>query len=302
MHSTQRRDRVRRRLRCLNTFLIRAGKGRLGRGARVIEYAIDVLMYTAIALYLLLAFIIYLIDVAYLKVPVSFRESLRLALLFFAIFLAFLALDLWIIEGFASLVLGLRRLADVLPGLINESVPLNGVPKCMVEYFRGDVASVLSRVYKYLLPILYLYLLAIPGTLLIAYAAYSAVSLEAYVEFVNRAVTETTMRTVLGVLGIILTIIFSIGSLFIRSRADTSSFISDVRFFLFEQFVFAIFIIILSMVVPTAIAAFYIVPLILAITIDLLVYLMLAITVIERMQSPRGRPRRRSGRLRGPYG
>jgi len=295
MHSTQRRDRVRRRLGCLNTFLIRAGRGRLGRVARVIEYAIDVLMYTAIALYFL---ILYLIDVDYLKVPVG----VGFALLLSSIFLAFLALDLWIIKGFVSLVLGLKRLADVLPALINGSEPPKDVPKCMVEYFRGDAAEVLSKVYKYLLPILYLHLLAIPGTLLIAYVAYSAASLKAYVEFVNRAVTETTMRTVLGVLGIILTIIFSIGSLFIRGRADASSFISDVRFFLFEQFAFAIFIIILSMVVPTAIAAFYIVPLILAVTIDLLAYLTLAITVIEHMQSPRGRPRRRPGRLRGPWG
>jgi hypothetical protein len=52
---------------------------------------------------------------------------------------------------------------------------------------------------------------------------------------------------------------------------------------MFEQFVFAIFIIILSMAVPTAIAVLFFVPLTLAITIDLVAYLMLAITVIEHM-------------------
>jgi hypothetical protein len=56
---------------------------------------------------------------------------------------------------------------------------------------------------------------------------------------------------------------------------------------MFEWFAFAIFIIILSMAVPTAIAPFYIVPLILAITIDLVAYLMLTTTVIEHMQLPR---------------
>jgi hypothetical protein len=282
MRSTQRRDRVRRRLRCLNTFLIRAGKDRLGRGARVIEYAIDVLKYTDIALCILLAFILYLIDVDYLKVPVG----VGFALLLSPIFLAFLLLDLWIIKGFVSLVLGLKRLADVLPALINGSEPPKDVPKCMVEYFRGDAAEVLSKVYKYLLPILYLYLLAIPGTLLTAYmaiplAGYSAVSLKAYAEFVDNVVTKTTINTALGILGIILTITFSIGSLFIRGRADASSFISDVRFFMFEQFVFAIFIIALSMAIPPVYAISSSVPLILAITIDLVAYLMLAITVIE---------------------
>jgi len=124
------------------------------------------------------------------------------------------------------------------------------------------------------------------------------------------------MRTVLGILGIILTIVFSIGSLFIRGHAEPgdvtivgkqwpkapSSFIDNVRFFMFEQFAFAIFIIALSMAIPPVYAISSSVPLTLAITIDLIAYIMLTTTVIEHMQSPRGRPRRRSGRLRGPWG
>ncbi len=280
----------------------------MGRGARVIERIAEVLMYAAIALFIL-ALIIYGIDVAYLKVPVSVatRESLWFALLFLTVFFA--SFDLWAVEGFVSLVLGLRRLADVLPGLINGSEPLGGVPECMVEYFRGDAARALSRVYRYLLPPLYLYLLAIPITLSIAYmvlflAGYSAASLEAYAEFVDRVVTETTINTALGILGIILTIVFSIGSLFIRGRAEPGgalNLVNDVRFFMFEWFAFAIFIIALSMAIPPVYAISSSVPLILAITIDLVAYLMLAIAVIEHMQSPRGRPRR-PGRLRGPWG
>jgi len=299
-------------VRCLDDFLTRAGEGRLGGGARVIRWAADGLMGIAFALFIL-AIVIYGIDVAYLtylKVPVSkaSRESLWLALLFLTVF--FTSFDLWAIEGFASLVLGLRRLADVLPGLINGSVPLGGVPECMVEYFRGDAVRILSRVYRYLLLFLYLYLLAIPITLSIAYmalflAGYSAASVSAYAEFVDNIVTKTTINTALGILGIILTIVFSIGSLLIRGRAEPGgalNLINDVRFFMFEWFAFAIFIIALSMAVPTAIAPFYIVPIILAITIDLIAYIMLAITVIEHMQSTRGKPRRRSGRLRGPWG
>ncbi|WP_162009128.1 hypothetical protein, partial [Vulcanisaeta sp. EB80] len=62
-----------------------------------------------------------------------------------------------------------------------------------------------------------------------------------------------------------------------------SSFIDNVRFFMLEQFVFAIFIIILSMAAPTAIAVLFFVPLTLAVTIDLVTYIMLVITVIEHM-------------------
>jgi hypothetical protein len=97
------------------------------------------------------------------------------------------------------------------------------------------------------------------------------------------------MRTVLGILGIILTIIFSIGSFLIRGRAEPRgalNLINDVRFFMFEWFAFAIFIIALSMAIPPVYAISSSVPLILAITIDLVAYLMLAITVIEHMQPP----------------
>jgi len=278
-------------LRCLDDFLTRAGEGRLGRGARVIERIAEVLMYAAIALFIL-AFIIYGIDVAYLKMPVSAatRESLWFALLFLTVFFA--SFDLWAIEGFVSLVLGLRRLADALPALINGSEPLDGVPECMVEYFRGDAVRILSRVYKYLLLFLFLRLFAIPITLSIAYmalflAGYSAASLSAYAEFVDRVVTETTINTALGILGIILTIIFSIGSLLIRGRAEPRgalNLINDVRFFMFEWFAFAIFIIALSMAIPPVYAISSSVPLTLAVTIDLVAYLMLAITVIEHTQ------------------
>ena len=110
------------------------------------------------------------------------------------------------------------------------------------------------------------------------------------------------MRTVLDILGIILTIVFSIGSLFLRGHAEPgdvtivgkqwpkapSSFIDNVRFFMFEQFAFAIFIIALSMAIPPVYAISSSVPLTPAITIDLVAYLMLAITVIEHTQPPSG--------------
>jgi len=279
-------------MKCLDDFLTSAGGGRLGGSAHVIKRIAKVLMGIAIVLYAL-APIIYLIDVVYLKVPVGVasRKSLWFALLFITVFFA--SFDLWAIEGFASLVLGLRRLADALPALINGSETPKDVPKCVNEYFRGDAGEVLSRVYRYLLLPLYLYLLAIPITLFIAYmalflAGYSAASLSAYAEFVDKVVTHTTINTDLGILGIILTIIFSIGSLFISGRAEPEGvpgFINGVRFFMFEWFAFAILIIVLSMAIPPVYAISSSVPLTLAITIDLIAYLMLTIIVIEHTQT-----------------
>ena len=155
-------------MKCLDDFLTGAGEGRLGGGARVIEYVAEVLMGTTLALYIS-APIIYLIIAVYLKVliGVASRESLLFALLFLTVFFA--SFDLLAIEGFASLVLGLRRLAGALPALINGSKTPKGVPKCMNDYFRGDAGEVLSRVYRYLLLPLYLYLFAIPLTIFIPF-------------------------------------------------------------------------------------------------------------------------------------
>jgi len=310
-------------LRCLDDFLTSAGEGRLGSGARVIRCAADVLMGIAFALYIL-ALIIYGIDVVHLKVPVSkaFRESLWFSSLSITVF--FTSFDLLFIGGYVSLVLGLRRLADALPVLINGSETPEGVPECVSDYFRGDAAEVLSRVYRYLLLSLYFYLFAIPLTIFIPFMILTLVnylsvsspsslleilfaspSLEKAFEDAARVVVETVVRTVLGVLGIVITIAFSVGSLFIRGRAESRgalNFINNVRFFMFEQFAFAIFIIIISMAIPPIIAISFFIPLTLAITIDLIAYIMLTTTMIEHMQSPRGRPRRRPGRLRGPWG
>jgi len=296
-------------MRCLDDFLTRAGEGRLGRGARVIERIAEVLMGIAIVLYAL-APIIYLIIAAYLKMPVSVatKESLWLALLFLTVFFA--SFDLLAVEGFVSLILGLRRLADALPVLINWSETPEGVPECVSDYFRGDAAEVLSRVYRYLLLSLYFYLFAIPLTIFIPFMILTLVnylsvsspsslleilfaspSLEKAFEDAAKVVVETVVRTVFGFLGIVITIAFSVGSLFIRGRAESRgalNFINNVRFFMFEQFAFAIFIIIISMAIPPIIAISFFVPLTLAITIDLIAYIMLAITVIEHMQPPSG--------------
>jgi hypothetical protein len=298
---------------CLDDFLTSAGGDRLGGGIRVIGYIIKILGYIGLGLAALFSaiFIIYIIAVVYLKVPVSvffvFFKKLLLPLLWFSISYAMaiyiVIFDLLPVLNFVSLILGFRRLANALPALINWSETPEGVPECVSDYFRGDAAEVLSRVYKYLLLILYFRLFIIFFINLILFAEFILVTHSAILpqslplKVFKKAVMEVAVRVVLGVLGVVITIAFSVGSLFIRGRAEPgsvtvvgkqwpkapSSFIDNVRFFMFEQFVFAIFIIILSMAAPTAIAVLFFVPLTLAITIDLIAYLMLAITVIEHM-------------------
>jgi hypothetical protein len=298
---------------CLDYFLTSAGGDRLGGGIRVIGYIIKLLGYIGLGLAALFSviFIIYVIAIVYLKVLVSvffvFFKKLLLPLLWFLISYAMaiyiVILDLLPVLNFVSLILGFRRLANALPALINWSETPEGVPECVSDYFRGDAAEVLSRVYKYLLLILYFRLFIIFFISLILFAEFILVTHSAVLpqslllEVFKKAVMEVAVRVALGVLGVVITIAFSVGSLFIRGRAEPggvtvvgkqwpkapSSFIDNVRFFMFEQFVFAIFIIILSMAAPTAIAVLFFVPLILAVTIDLVTYIMLAITVIEHM-------------------
>jgi len=283
----------------------------LGGGIRVIGYIIKLLGYIGLGLAALFSaiFIIYVIAVVYPKVPsvfFVFFKKLLLPLLWFLISYAMaiyiVIFDLLPVLNFVSLILGFRKLANALPALINWSETPEGVPECVNDYFRGDAAEVLSRVYKYLLLILYFRLFIILFINLILFAEFilvthSAVLPQSLPLEVYNAVKEVAVRVILGVLGVVITIAFSVGSLFIRGRAEPggvtivgkqwpkapSSFIDNVRFFMLEQFVFVIFIIILSMAAPTAIAVLFFVPLTLAVTIDLVTYIMLAITVIEHM-------------------
>jgi len=303
------------RLQCLDGFLSSVGKRRLGKGIRVIEVTDWLLMIIALVLFGL-ALLTYFISAAFFKMPIVVASKLMNEGL--AAFGA--ALFTWIgllaIENFTLLILGLRGLAYALPALINELKLPREVDQCMIEHFSGDAAEVLNSVYKHLLPLLAIYLFLILSAFIItAYFAliltgYSVSSLlslsslssfisllssfiSSFMEFAYRAITETAVRTVLGVLGVVLAIVFSVGSWFIGGRLELNEailgFIHNVRFFVLEWFTFTILIIIASMAIPPFYAVLFPIPLTLAITISLTAYLTLATTVIEYMQLPRGR-------------
>jgi hypothetical protein len=301
---------MRGRFQCLDGFLSSAGKRRLGRGTRVIEVTDRLLMIIAIVLFGL-ALLAYFISAAFFKVPIVVaRKLMDEGLVAFATAL-FTWIGLLAIENFTLLILGLRGLAYALPALINELRLPREIDQCLIKHFSGDAAEVLSRVYKHLLLLLAIYLLLIflsfitTAYFALILAGYSVLSLSSsfislllsfissFMEFTYRAITETAVRTVLGVLGVVLAIVFSVGSWFIGGRLELNEailgFIHNVRFFILEWFTFTILIIIASMVIPPFYAVLLPIPLTLAITISLTAYLTLATAVIEYMQLPRGR-------------
>ena len=299
---------MRGRFQCLDGFLSSVGKRRLGRGTRVIEVTDRLLMIIAIVLFGL-ALLAYFISAAFFKVPIVVaRKLMGEGFVAFATAL-FTWIGLLVIENFTLLILGLRGLVYALPVLINELRLPREVDQCLIKHFSGDAAEVLNRVYKHLLPLLAIYLLLIFlsfittayfALILTGYSVSSLLSLSSlssfissFMEFAYRAITETAVRTVLGVLGVVLAIVFSVGSWFIGGRLELNEailgFIHNVRFFVLEWFTFTILIIIASMVIPPFYAVLFPIPLTLAITISLTAYLTLATTVIEYMQLPRGR-------------
>jgi len=126
-----------------------------------------------------------------------------------------------------------------------------------------------------------------------------------FIEKEALTILRASVDVALGVLGVVITVVFSLGSLLIgRGAVDAEVLrvVHGVRFHSLTWFSIAITLIIVSIMLPPIISIVFIAPMILAITISLMTYLTLATTVIEHMRLPRGRPRRRPGRLRGPWG
>jgi hypothetical protein len=119
------------------------------------------------------------------------------------------------------------------------------------------------------------------------------------------AALRTSVDVTLGILGVVIAVVFSLSTLLIgRDVIDAKVLrvVHGVRFHSLTWFSIAITLVIVSMMLPPIVSIVFIAPMILAITISLVTYLTLATTVIEHMRLPRGRPRRRPGRLRGPWG
>jgi hypothetical protein len=225
-----------------------------------------------------------------------------------------------IIAFFTVFIDGFRSLADALPMLVEElrgRTPPRGtkVPQCLIRYFGGRATEVLSKLYTLSLIITLIvmyYLIIMSGGLASSLMTGPSLSLNETMRTTSLLFTKeiptafrTTVDITLGILGVVITVAFSLGSLLIGRGAvdaETLRVVHGVRFRSLMWFSIAIILIIVSIMLPPTISIVLIAPIILAITISLMTYLTLATTVIEHMRLPRGRPRRRPGRLRGPWG
>jgi len=194
-------------------------------------------------------------------------------------------------------------LTDALHILVVE---LNGkapfgtieVPQCFVKYFSGRATEVLGRFYwlSFVLTfIVLLILISINFSLTLrlmtgpnespnAISAIPSLHSEELLSAMNN-----TLEIALSILGIVLTVIFSLGSLLLGGgTADVEALrvAHGVRFHSLTWFSIAITLVIVSVALPPPISIWLLIPLILAIAISLAIYLTLSITVIERMQLP----------------
>jgi hypothetical protein len=244
---------------------------------------------------------------------------------YYAVFVAFgVMFIIFLIALLTAFITGFRGFVNALPALVEElrgRAPLGGteVPPCLTRYFGGRATEVLGRLYSRSLiitfiVILFLMIFSYDLTLLLMtgpspslnefiHAFLYVISL--FIEKEALTILRASMDVALGVLGVVVTVVFSLGSLLIGSDAadiEVLGMVRDVRFHSLTWFSIAITLIIVSTILPPTISIVLIAPIILALTISLMTYLTLATTVIEHMRLPRGRPRRRPGRLRGPWG
>jgi len=244
---------------------------------------------------------------------------------YYAVFVAFgVMFIIFLIALLTAFITGFRGFVNALPALVEElrgRAPLGGteVPPCLTRYFGGRATEVLGRLYSRSLiitfiVILFLMIFSYDLTLLLMtgpspslnefiHAFLYVISL--FIEKEALTILRASMDVALGVLGVVVTVVFSLGSLLIGSNAadiEVLGMVRDVRFHSLTWFSIAITLIIVSTILPPTISIVLIAPIILALTISLMTYLTLATTVIEHMRLPRGRPRRRPGRLRGPWG
>jgi hypothetical protein len=251
---------------------------------------------------------------------------------YYAVFVAFgVMFIIFLIALLTAFITGFRGFVNALPTLVEElrgRAPPGGteVPPCLTRYFGGRAAEVLGRLYSRSLiitfiVILFLMIFSYDLTLLLMMGPRSLMtgpspSLNETMHTTSLLFTKLFTKEVptalritvdinLGILGVVITVVFSLGSLLIGSDAadiEVLGMVRDVRFHSLTWFSIAITLVIVSIMLPPIASIVFIAPMILAITISLMTYLTLATTVIEHMRLPRGRPRRRPGRLRGPWG
>jgi len=224
---------------------------------------------------------------------------------YYAVFVAFgVMFIIFLIALLTAFITGFRGFVNALPTLIEElrgRAPLGGteVPPCLTRYFGGRATEVLGRLYSRSLIITFIaifILIIMSGGLALWLMIGPSLSLNELMYAISLFIKEvstalgTSVDIALGVLGVVVTVVFSLGSLLIGSDAagiEVLGMVRDVRFHSLTWFSIAIILIIVSIMLPPTISIVLIAPIILTITISLTTYLTLATTVIEHMQLPR---------------
>jgi len=195
-------------------------------------------------------------------------------------------------------LVGLRGLIDVLPALIHQLrsrcqlirvIPL--MHQCLARHFSGDAAQALNRIYLRVTALLFLllFIIILPQFLITISIITGIISVlikspSPSIWVLVAGPLATIKNTVAGLILVVLTIVFSIGSWFVGERAklsvDTLRIIYDIRSMSLEWFILVLALDIAIMISPPFIALFLI-PAIIAITVSTIAYLTLATVVIE---------------------
>lgn len=228
---------------------------------------------------------------------------------YYVVFITFgILIIIFIIAFFTVFITGFKSLTDILPMLVKEldgkisfeRVEVPQYSQCLTKHFSGKAIEVLDRLYSWSLIITLIvmyFLIIMSGGLALWLIMGPSPSLNelmhATSSFINEVSTAlgTSVDVALGILGVVITVIFSLGSFLIGRdaiNAEVLRVVHGVRFHSLTWFSIAITLIIVSIVLPPTVSIVFIAPIILAITISLMIYLTLITTVIEYMQLLRG--------------
>jgi len=227
----------------------------------------------------------------------------------YVVFITFgILIIIFIIAFFTVFITGFKSLTDILPMLVKEldgkisfeRVEVHQYSQCLTKHFSGKAIEVLDRLYSrsLIITLIVMYFLIImSGGLALWLIMGPSPSLNELMHATSSFIKEvstalgTSVDVALGILGVVITVIFSLGSFLIGRdaiNAEVLRVVHGVRFHSLTWFSIAITLIIVSIILPPTISIVFIAPIILAITISLMIYLTLITTVIEYMQLLRG--------------
>jgi len=228
---------------------------------------------------------------------------------YYAVLITFgILIIIFIIAFFTVFITGFKSLADILPMLVKEldgkasfeRIEVSQHLQCLIKHFGGRATEVLGRLYSRFLIITLIvmyFLIIMSGGLALWLMTGPSPSPNELMHVISLFIKEvstalgTSVDVALGILGVVITVVFSLSSLLIgRGAVDTEVLrvVHDVRFHSLTWFSIAITLVIVSIMLPPIVSIVLIAPITLAITISLMTYLTLATTVIEHIQLLRG--------------